>query len=48
MDLIGNSTRVTLDGNVDFLGQSDTVRVDVYLNDAGIGWPVINAVARQC
>mgnify|MGYP003308627472 CR=1 FL=1 len=47
MDLVGNPTCITLDGNVDFLGQSDTIRVDVYLNDAGVCWPVVNAVAWQ-
>ncbi len=45
--LLCDSLGVTLNGNGDFLGQANTVRVDVNLNDLGVLWPVVDAVARQ-
>ena len=38
---------VTLDGDVDILGQPDSVRVDIHLNNFGVFRPVVDAVTRQ-
>ena len=46
-DLLGNHLGVALDGDGDFLGQPDTVGVDIDLDDLGILRPVIDAVTRQ-
>ena len=45
--LLGNLLGVTLDCDVDLLGQTNSVGVDVNLDDLGFLRPIVDAVARQ-
>ncbi len=44
---LGNFLGVTNDAKSKFLGETDTIRIDVNLNNLCILWPVIHTVARE-
>ncbi len=46
-DRVGHFLGVANDADGDLFGQADAIGVDVDLNDLGVCWPVIDAVARQ-
>ncbi len=45
--LFSNTFCIALDGDVDFLGEANAVRVDVDLDDLCILGPVVDAIAGQ-
>ena len=44
-DLFGDLFCVAANADRDFFGQPDSVRVYVDLNNLGVFWPIINAIA---